>query len=274
MPLENAIEDLEETIVITRTISAFCFLVIVAPIVFIGGIPFQLLILAITFFGLKELMNINEKKHYSFLIRLLSYFSLASLLFMKVHAFYFDIRFLSGYLLLFLLPLLYYHDVNTYEIEDAFYLLGCVLLLGVSGNLVFSYRKISLELFLYLSSVAVFTDVFAYFTGSIFGKTKLLESVSPKKTIEGMLGGTFIGTIVPAYYYFFCISSNSFIKVFFVTLFLSLMGQFGDLVFSSIKRYFKKKDFSNLIPGHGGILDRFDSLIFIVLSFMFLIHYL
>ena len=56
-----------------------------------------------------------------------------------------------------------------------------------------------------------------------------------------------------------------------MTLFLSILGQFGDLVFSSIKRYFGKKDFSNIMPGHGGILDRFDSIIFVLLGFMFFI---
>ena len=58
------------------------------------------------------------------------------------------------------------------------------------------------------------------------------------------------------------------------TLFLSVVGQFGDLFFSAIKRYYKEKDFSDLIPGHGGILDRFDSLIFVVLAFILLIDFI
>ena len=56
-----------------------------------------------------------------------------------------------------------------------------------------------------------------------------------------------------------------------MTLFLSIIAQFGDLVFSAIKRYFGKKDFSNIMPGHGGILDRLDSIIFVALGFMFFI---
>ena len=61
------------------------------------------------------------------------------------------------------------------------------------------------------------------------------------------------------------------IEILIICAFLSLLGQYGDLVFSAIKRYFGKKDFSNLIPGHGGILDRLDSIIFVLLGFMFFI---
>ena len=66
-------------------------------------------------------------------------------------------------------------------------------------------------------------------------------------------------------------SKTSLIIVILMSLFLSILGQYGDLVFSAIKRYYGKKDFSNIMPGHGGILDRFDSIIFVILGFMFFI---
>ena len=76
-------------------------------------------------------------------------------------------------------------------------------------------------------------------------------------------------------FYYTCVDPEVSKKLLvIVTLFLSLMGQFGDLVFSAIKRYFGKKDFSNLIPGHGGVLDRLDSMIFVMLSFMFFVNIL
>lgn len=84
-----------------------------------------------------------------------------------------------------------------------------------------------------------------------------------------------MGTIVGVTYYMTVIDPFvSPVGIILTTVFLSIVGQFGDLVFSSIKRYFGKKDFSNIMPGHGGILDRLDSVIFIVLGFMFFMNIL
>ena len=125
---------------------------------------------------------------------------------------------------------------------------------------------------IYLLLITVFTDTFAYITGSYIGKTKLAPSISPNKTMEGLVGGLLMGTFVPTVFYVTVINpSISLVVIVFITLFLSLVGQLGDLVFSSIKRTYNVKDFSNLIPGHGGILDRFDSLIFVVLAFIIIV---
>lgn len=110
------------------------------------------------------------------------------------------------------------------------------------------------------------TDIFAYAVGRRIGKHKF-SKISPNKSIEGCIAGT-IGAIILTIIYTIILNTrlNFSINYFIVSimaLILSLIGQVGDFAASSIKRYNGVKDFSNLIPGHGGILDRFDSLIFI-----------
>lgn len=110
------------------------------------------------------------------------------------------------------------------------------------------------------------TDTFAYFTGMKFGKHKLTK-ISPKKSIEGSIGGT-VGAIVIALIYTAVVNKYanlgmSYIFVAIATLVLSILSQLGDLSASSIKREMEIKDYGNLLPGHGGILDRIDSIIFV-----------
>ena len=110
------------------------------------------------------------------------------------------------------------------------------------------------------------TDTFAYVIGKRFGKHKF-SKVSPKKSIEGCIAGT-VGAILLALIYTIIINNTcnleySYIAVIGVTILLSIIGQVGDFAASSIKRYVNVKDYSNLIPGHGGMLDRIDSLMFL-----------
>ena len=118
------------------------------------------------------------------------------------------------------------------------------------------------------------TDVFAYIIGKTCGKHKF-TSVSPKKSIEGCIGGV-IGGLFFTLAYTFILNNYlgfdiSYLYVALITACLSVVGQIGDLAASTIKRYVGVKDFSNLIPGHGGMLDRIDSVIFVApFTFLFL----
>ena len=158
-------------------------------------------------------------------------------------------------------------DEKKYNLEDAMFLMGSVLFLGLSFNLIILTRNYSLDYMLYFLLITTITDTFALFTGLLIGKHKLAEKISKNKTIEGLLGGTVMGIFVASVFYLTVINSNiDIINLLIVTMTLSLMGQLGDLVFSAIKREYDEKDFSNLIPGHGGILDRFDSIIFVIIT--------
>lgn len=114
------------------------------------------------------------------------------------------------------------------------------------------------------------TDVFAYFTGRAFGKHKLCPKISPKKTVEGAIGGIIIpaviNIIVLAVFekFFFDGTVIPYWAMLIVSPVLSAASMLGDLSASTIKRNFGVKDFSNLIPGHGGIMDRFDSCLFVL----------
>lgn len=112
------------------------------------------------------------------------------------------------------------------------------------------------------------SDTFAYIAGRTLklGKHKF-SKISPKKSIEGCIAGL-IGGVVLSLVYTLCMDKfmafeTSYLKVLIVSIILSIIGQFGDFAASSIKRFVEIKDYSNLIPGHGGLLDRIDSLIFI-----------
>lgn len=116
-------------------------------------------------------------------------------------------------------------------------------------------------------SCAIMTDTFAYEFGSRIGKHKLSPVVSPNKSIEGSIAGI-IGAVIS--YIIIGIISNKFIGTQYNILILAIMavilsisGQIGDLFASAIKRYCGQKDFGKIMPGHGGILDRFDSVMFV-----------
>jgi phosphatidate cytidylyltransferase len=115
------------------------------------------------------------------------------------------------------------------------------------------------------------TDIFAYFTGYFFGKHKLIEDVSPKKTIEGSIGGvifctlSFIGFGLVMKYCF----SGYDVNLWFLGVsgvIISLVSQVGDLIMSVIKRHYGIKDYGKIFPGHGGMLDRFDSILAVSLA--------
>lgn len=119
------------------------------------------------------------------------------------------------------------------------------------------------------------TDIFAYFTGKLFGKHKLCESISPKKTIEGSVGGLIFCAIAFVIYSFIIFKESTPIHGYWfmiaVSIILSFIAQIGDLAMSIIKRKYGIKDFGSLFPGHGGALDRFDSIIAVAPAFLIIV---
>lgn len=167
--------------------------------------------------------------------------------------------------ILFLIPIITEMRVNINDV--AITLLGICYVLGF---IVFLPMIKGLEngtmLVWYVLSIAWGTDILAYFVGKRWGKHKF-SKISPNKSIEGCIAGVFGALLFSILYtiilnnYF---SQNfSYMYVSIIAISLSILSQIGDFAASSIKRYTGIKDFSNLIPGHGGMLDRIDSVIFI-----------
>ncbi|MCI8588005.1 MAG: phosphatidate cytidylyltransferase [Clostridia bacterium] len=153
-----------------------------------------------------------------------------------------------------------FNDI-TYTFIGICYIVFCVLSMSLIRGM-----ENGVLLIWYLILAGWGTDVFAYLIGKYFGKHKFSD-VSPKKSIEGCIAGT-VGAIILTVVYTYLINkytdlNYSYWLTAIIGLILSILGQLGDFAASAIKRYVGVKDYSNIIPGHGGMMDRIDSLLFI-----------
>lgn len=189
------------------------------------------------------------------LIKLLSYF------YTNLAISFYSGSFLSS--LLMLSPLLISLSLFTYAlildgtVDKNFFVVLAFFIYLTFGLL--SVAGLSKKLLLLLISIVWSTDTFAYLVGKYFGRTKLIPAVSPKKTVEGSIGGSLVGTAIS---YVFAVKLSVLPSGFLTLLLLfllTLISQIGDLFESSLKRVFGVKDSGNVIPGHGGVLDRIDS---------------
>lgn len=260
-----------------RVISAILMLLIFIPLLAIGGVPFALLMLAISLIGLHEIFKVKRKqKEFPYLMEMFGYVLVGFLTLNNYNSnaliFEIDYRMVAFMIFVFVLPIVFINDDKKYSVDDALFLMGATLFIGISMNLLILIRNIQnigLLYIIYIFLITCVTDSFALITGKFIGKHKFAPKISPKKTWEGFFGGTLWGAFCGTVFFNTLIDpSVNIIVVAIVTTALSIIGQLGDLVFSSIKRHYGEKDFSNLIPGHGGILDRLDSTIFVVLGFL------
>ena len=260
----------------TRIISAIVALAIFVPIIILGGRYFAVAMGVLGLLAYREILNLKENaREIPLFIKFIGMVLMLLLIFSECEGFNIinglSYKGLGVLLLALFIPTLFYKN-NVYTTREAFYLTGVVLLLGLVFNGFILVRELSIYRLLYLFLICALTDAFAMFTGMLIGKHKLCPTISPKKTIEGSLGGTIIGSTVGIIFYLNLVGDFSY-KLILFTLLLSVIGQLGDLFFSKIKRENGIKDFSNIMPGHGGVLDRIDSLCFVVLAYLVVISY-
>lgn len=256
-----------------RIISAIVMIMVFIPIAILGGYPFLGFFAILALLGLKELMDLE--KVIPLFLKISAYiFTLFLILYnysTKILDISFNVKFLILICLFYFSAIVIIGDLKKYNYKDAIFLIFGILFVGITFKGFIIVRNIGLYEIFYLFLVSSLTDTFALFSGKYFGKHKL-SVISPSKTIEGSIGGSLLGSLCTTLIYLSLTGfNNNFFIVLTITFVLSIFGQVGDLLFSSIKRIYGIKDFSNIIPGHGGILDRLDSVLFVLLGYIIIL---
>lgn len=248
-----------------RILTALIAVLLFLPFVIYGKWPFKILIFILATIALLELIKMKNTTSGYRIPSFIAVLFLWTLLFPFEDIFTLEASLKSNLTLLTVLLLLSYTVLvkNKFTIDDASFLLLSSVYIGMGFYYLIETRDAGLDYIFFVFLVIWSTDTGAYFFGRFFGKRKLWPLISPKKTIEGALGGILLACIAAFVFHLIEPLSHSGIIVILVTILISIFGQVGDLVESAFKRHYAVKDSGNILPGHGGILDRFDSLIFV-----------
>ncbi len=240
---------------------------IILPIIlaiFLGGIVLKSIMGILTIIAIIEFsrsLSIKEIKINKYLILLFTIIYYVG-----------NLKYLNLYIYAFFIILLLYSLSKNSNIVDISLSFISIFYIVIPFSFIFilNNKNIYLPWIIFLSAWS--TDTIAYIIGKNFGKHKISKRISPNKTLEGSLAGV-IGCVIVILIFGYIFKDNlkiSMLNLFILSIFTSISAQLGDLIASSIKRFTGIKDFGNLIPGHGGILDRFDSILMIsVTVFMY-----
>lgn len=201
---------------------------------------------------------------------------------------------------------IYFVLSHNFSVTNVGKALLVMIYVGFGSASIVLLRLIGVRFIVYMLLISTLTDTFAYFIGMKFGKHKMTPNISPKKSWEGAIGGSIVATIIASLFAMYygdifvvgtflgdlfnssgertllerlLLGSNfsfelQFLFVFILTFFATIVSQFGDLMASKLKRHYQIKDFGSIFPGHGGIMDRFDSVMlvsmFLSASFFFI----
>ena len=249
----------------TRVLSALAGLCVLLPAIWLGGYVFACLIFLLGIIGLFELARMRKIQYFN-MIGLVATWAIGVIIVPEPYRIWTIPGFNTTYLFYvacMVLMILTVYEYKTFNIEDAALLIFGALYIGYGFRYLIMLRDMGLDLIVFQFSVIWATDTGAYLVGRRFGKHKLAPAISPNKTVEGALGGILCAILVSTVYYHFADPHLGGTEHYIIlTICLSALGQLGDLVESAFKRHFGVKDSGNLLPGHGGVLDRFDSTLF------------
>ncbi len=247
---------------IQRIITAIGILAVTLPPLALGGIWLDLLMVAFVMLAIYEILTCLFKKNPwgMYLVLLISVFAMTV---STLSVFAAVIPFVLILLFLFCVS---YEQYSVDKISTVFVFV--ILVAFTVRAILLVYDAYSPMAMLHIVLATYATDTGAYFAGRFLGKHKLNERISPKKTIEGSIGGWLLGAVSSFAFGYFLVPELPFQFLCLTSLLMPVIGQLGDLAFSAIKRHEGIKDFGNIFPGHGGVLDRIDSLIFNLMLWM------
>lgn len=251
-----------------RIITAIVAMALFIPLVWLGGIPFTLAIYALATIALYEILRMKQIR----LVSIPGALALINLYVLLLPSKYEETllgwtghdKMTLVYVLVFMLLLYAVLVKNTFTYDDAAFVFFGMLYIGIGFYYLIETRMDGLIYVVFALLIVWTTDSGAYFTGRKFGKRKLWPEISPNKTVEGFYGGVLAAIVFAFVLNWLFPFADSLLQLLFVTIAASIIGQFGDLAESAIKRHYHVKDSGTLLPGHGGILDRFDSLLFVI----------
>lgn len=283
-----------------RAITGLLMVLVLVPLVIFPEmiIPFQIVMIAGVVVAALEMLRMFEKekplkrevKIITLILTLGIYSGLAWFtkdVEVQAIATYVNTKFMIATILVILISLGLLVLIPDFTGADVGKIVTIAFYVGLGGASLVVLRIIGLRFISYLLLTTMSTDVFAYLFGIKFGKHKMAPNISPKKSWEGAIAGTIMATLIAGSFGIFygkifpsgifnpagdiqTILTNTglagggieIVLIFILTILLSVVGQVGDLVASKFKRTYDIKDFGNIFPGHGGVMDRFDSAFF------------
>lgn len=251
-----------------RVIFGALALVVFIPLLIKGGVIFQLFIGFLAMIATSELLKMNRLLPSSIEGILAMLAALVLTLPLETYLSFLptDGNYVAFGIVVFLLLGSIVFNIGQYSYADVVYPIASSFYVGIGFHNLVVARMDSLNKVFFALLIVWATDTGAYLIGRQIGRHRLMPRVSPNKTIEGFIGGILSAVTVSAVFLILdkqVVTGYSFGVTLLLVAIFSVFAQFGDLVESAIKRHFGVKDSGKMIPGHGGILDRFDSLIFV-----------